>query len=158
MFDSSRRGEYDVVVFQKAYDDASRSSARSLRQAGTITVFDLCDNHFYNPDGLPELAERGRRLARMLDTVDAVSVSSSPLRELVAEHDPPVIDDALDESPRGDWRHASRGRHTVCSAPRDGFESSGTATPEWTVRRSGSSISLGSSRRSTICIDDGRSS
>jgi hypothetical protein len=97
VFDASRRDEYGVVVFQKAYDDASLSMARSLRRGGTITVFDLCDNHFHNPDGLPELAERARRLARMLDTVDAVSVSSAPLRELVADRDPPVIDDALDE-------------------------------------------------------------
>lgn len=89
--------DYDLVVFQKIYDEDSIQLAASLRRRGTTTVFDLCDNHLYNPDELPKLTERAERLKRMLATVDAVSVSTEPLRELLSEHEPTVIDDALDE-------------------------------------------------------------
>ena len=95
-FDESRADSYDVVVFQKAYDEGRLELAERLRERGTATVFDLCDNHFYNPDDLPQLAERADRLRQMLDLVSAVSVSTEALAELVADRAPTVIDDALD--------------------------------------------------------------
>src|SRR5688572_7774210 len=49
---------YDLVVFQKAYDEERVALAHDLRRRGIRTMFDLCDNHFYNPDDLPALAER----------------------------------------------------------------------------------------------------
>jgi glycosyltransferase involved in cell wall biosynthesis len=95
---------YDLVVFQKIYDEDAIQLAFSLRRRGTVTVFDLCDNHFYNPDDLPALTERAERLQRMLAAVDAVSVSTEPLRELLSDRDPTVIDDALDELQAGRTR------------------------------------------------------
>ncbi len=43
----------DVVVFQKAYSDRHLRWAARLRRRGTCVVFDLCDNHLYNPTGDP---------------------------------------------------------------------------------------------------------
>jgi hypothetical protein len=113
VFEESRAGSYDVVVFQKVYDKDRLALAERLRQRGTATIFDLCDNHFYNPDDLPQLAERADRLRRMLDLVSAVSVSTEALAELVADRSPTVIDDALDPitpSPLGRARSWARYR------------------------------------------------
>jgi glycosyltransferase involved in cell wall biosynthesis len=87
----------DVVVFQKKYSSEELKLAESLRDRGTVTVFDLCDDHFYNPDNLPKLAARADRLHAMIDLVDAVSVSTEPLRQLVTGKETAVIDDAFDE-------------------------------------------------------------
>jgi hypothetical protein len=111
LLDPRRPDDHDVVVFQKAYSDDSVALARRLRARGTRIVFDLCDNHFYNPEGSPVIRERAERLRRMLDLADAVTVSTAPLRELVAERDPAVVDDALDEFERPSglrFRMASR--------------------------------------------------
>jgi hypothetical protein len=97
LFDERRAGSYDLVVFQKIYDRRRLELASTLRGAGVKTVFDLCDDHFYNPDRLPELEERARRLEEMLDLVDAVSVATPVLARLVADRVPTVVDDALDE-------------------------------------------------------------
>jgi hypothetical protein len=104
IFEGRHADAYDLVVFQKIYDDSAIELARSLRTRGIVTVFDLCDNHFFNPDCLPALTERAVRLERMLDTVDAVSVSSEPLRELLAgrQCEAVVIDDAFDVLPTGE--------------------------------------------------------
>src|SRR4051812_23282022 len=52
IFDPSKSDEYDVVVFSKAYSAAHRTLARDVKRRGGRVVFDLCDNHFYNPFGL----------------------------------------------------------------------------------------------------------
>ena len=95
IFDPRNAGSYELVVFQKAYDDESIALARSLRTRGAKTVFDLCDNHFYNPEELPLLRERTERLRRMIEAVDTVSVSTPELANLIGR-DCVVIDDALD--------------------------------------------------------------
>jgi glycosyltransferase involved in cell wall biosynthesis len=95
-FTEGRADQYDIVVFQKRYDEAALELAERLRERGTQTVFDLCDNHFFNPDGRPALAERVKRLQRMLELADAVSVSTPTLAGLVSVRAPVVIDDALD--------------------------------------------------------------
>jgi hypothetical protein len=97
ILDSREPYRYDLVVFQKMYDEEAIELACSLGGRGVRTAFDLCDNHFYNPDDLPVLAARAERLRRMLDAVDAVSVSTESLRDLVRDHFPAVIHDALDE-------------------------------------------------------------
>jgi len=94
-----RRDPYrhDVVVFQKAYGEAEVELAQALRARGKRTVFDLCDNHFYNPEDVPTLRERADRLRRMVDSVDIVSVSTESLAELVPETETVLVDDVLDE-------------------------------------------------------------
>jgi hypothetical protein len=88
---------YDLVVFQKIYDEEAIELARSLRRRGVVTVFDLCDNHFYNPDNMPALEKRAVRLERMLDCVQAVTVSTEALQAILEGRETVVIDDALDE-------------------------------------------------------------
>jgi len=97
LFDLRRSREYDLVVFQKAYDDDAIELARRLQRRGTLTVLDLCDNHLYNPDGLPWLTERAERLKRMIDLVDAVTVSTEALADFIPDRDATVIREALDE-------------------------------------------------------------
>jgi len=87
----------DVVVFQKKYGFEELKFAEALRERSTVTVFDLCDDHFYNPGNLPEVAERAARAQRMIELVDGVSVSTEPMRRLVIGKDTAVVDDAVDE-------------------------------------------------------------
>jgi len=91
-------GEYDCVVFQKAYTAQDLGLARRLADGGTKLVFDLCDNHFYD-GGDPTLAERAARLREMVAMVDAVSVSMPLLAELVDSTPTFVVDDALEVPP-----------------------------------------------------------
>lgn len=108
IFEPKNAGSYELVIFQKAYDEESIALAESLRGRGAKTVFDLCDNHFYNPDNLPELRERAERLGRMIRAVDAVSVSTPELGKWI-ERGCVVIDDAI-ELPRGNAGRAAFAR------------------------------------------------
>lgn len=98
---SARHGvaRADVVVFQKAYGERQLASAARLRQKGTAVVFDLCDNHFHNPDRDPVLAERASRLRRMLELADLVTVSTPTLARLVEHPNVIVVDDAVEAVP-----------------------------------------------------------
>lgn len=89
------RGQ-DVVIFQKAYEDNALQAATRLKQAGSKIVFDLCDNHLYDPDGNAEHQARAKRLHQMLEIADLVSVSTTTLRSVLEGTDAVVIDDALD--------------------------------------------------------------
>lgn len=86
----------DVVVFQKAYGDRQLAAAARLRRTGAAVVFDLCDNHFHNPNGDPTLAERASRLGRMVRLADLVTVSTPSLATLVDHPNVVVIDDAVE--------------------------------------------------------------
>lgn len=63
---------YRVVILQKLYDLAHLELARRLREHGTRVVFDLCDNHLYNPTGDPKYAEQEVWLREMRDTAAMV--------------------------------------------------------------------------------------
>ena len=91
-------GAFDCVVFQKAYRPDHYEYAERLADQGVKLVFDLCDEHFYNPDGNPELAERAQRLRAMIDLVDVVSVSVPTLADVVQRPRVHVVDDALEET------------------------------------------------------------
>lgn len=39
--------QYQIVVFQKLYDEESLDLVKKLQSKGVITIFDLCDNHFF---------------------------------------------------------------------------------------------------------------
>ena len=96
IFDPAKVESYELVIFQKTCDEESIALAAALNRRGAKTAFDLCDNHFYNPDSLPVLRERAERLRRMLATVDTVSVSTPELAKLI-EGSCVVIDDAIEE-------------------------------------------------------------
>lgn len=101
-FDTEHRDRYRAVVLHKHYDEAARAEAEALRRAGKRVIFDLCDNHFYNPKRLPEWEQRAQDLRQMAQLADAVVVSTTALAEIVAGEcalasAPVVIPDALDE-------------------------------------------------------------
>ena len=73
------RRRYRVVVLQKLYDREHLALASELQAQGTRVVFDLCDNHLYNPAGDASLAEQAERLRVMLARADVVTVSTPTL-------------------------------------------------------------------------------
>ncbi len=148
IFDPSSSERYDLVVFQKAYETADLDLAERLSARGVRIVFDLCDNHFHNPDGRPELAERAGRLGRMIELADAVTVSSPGLADLVQNADLVekdcvfLVDDALDPviAPTRAGRPGRRARkggarlvwfgHAGSDSPRFGLVDLGGIVPD----------------------------
>lgn len=98
LFSPDRAHRYDLVVFQKAYDEDSLRLAQELKRRGVRLVLDICDNHLYNPAARTHLAARAERLLRMLEIVDAASVSTPALADALPDVHQPVlrVDDALD--------------------------------------------------------------
>jgi len=104
VYDPRRAAEYRLVIFQKVYDEATVRHVEQLKSRGAKTVFDLCDNLFHYELHDPAAAERrGAQLKRMIGAVDAVTVSTPALSQVVREttgrSDALVIDDAV-EVPR----------------------------------------------------------
>ena len=74
-----------VLVLSKRYDPETLAHAQHLRkQHGTRLVFDLCDNHLYNPYGLPEWTKRAEQLRATLASSDLVVASTEPLADVLA--------------------------------------------------------------------------
>lgn len=101
-FDPAAASRFESVVVHKHYDAATLEQAQALKQAGIRLVFDLCDNHFYNPRALPEWERRAQDLRKMAQLADAVVVSTAALAEVVAGEctlasAPTIIPDALDD-------------------------------------------------------------
>jgi hypothetical protein len=93
---------YDVVVFVKRFDAEAVELAARLRAQGTRVITDLCDNPFYNPNGLASVAEMADGVRRMAAHSDVLVASSDALAEVARGElagGPPivVIGDALDE-------------------------------------------------------------
>jgi hypothetical protein len=89
-------------VYSKLYDDASYREAVDLQNRGTRIIVDLCDNHFYNPAGNPELARARASLERMLRLADQLVASTPELAEVMraeiaTERPVAVIGDAVEE-------------------------------------------------------------
>ena len=79
LFNPDNVSNYRVVVLQKCYEPEHRALAETLRAGGTHIVFDICDNHLYNPTNDPDLEARSQNLLRMLDAADTVTVSTEEL-------------------------------------------------------------------------------
>lgn len=101
MFDPAHLERYHTVIFLKAYANEDIQLVDRLRRRGARTIFDLCDNHFYDPEQRPVFQERADRLRRMIDRVDAITVSTPELGKVIPRPST-VIDDALDEI-EPDW-------------------------------------------------------
>lgn len=97
IFEPKNIDNYQLVIFQKAYAQEDIELAKSLKNVGTKIVFDLCDNHFYNPEHSPVLTERKERLYQILEIADTVTVSTCELQKVVASEgkDSIVIDDVV---------------------------------------------------------------
>lgn len=100
VFSEADYAKTDVVVFQKRYTTEDLELANRLKQSGKKVVFDLCDNHSYNPDNSEAIAERTVRLNQMFALADAVTLSSKELGKYVDHKNVSFIDDATEPSDR----------------------------------------------------------
>lgn len=79
LFDARHLKNYRVVVFAKAYDATDLALAREVQSRGARVVFDLSDNHLYNPDNDIKFGQRAERLLEMLDIADEITVPCAEL-------------------------------------------------------------------------------
>jgi hypothetical protein len=120
LFNSAHSDGYTAVVYSKAYSNKDYEEARALKKTGVKVAVDLCDNHLYNPKGLPYWTEAGSRLRRMLALADAVTVSTDALARTLSDQvqglrPPTIIGDAVETDIRCDsggwwsrWRSKRR--------------------------------------------------
>lgn len=113
LFRPEHVSQYTAVVYSKLYDEASYREAAGLREKGTRIVVDLCDNHFYNPAGNPDLARARVGLERMLRLADHLVASTPELgavmrAELGTKRPVAVIGDAVEETIAGVQEQALR--------------------------------------------------
>lgn len=97
IFSEENLDTYQLVILQKTYmDDRDIELALHLKNRGVITVLDLCDNDFYNPNSYPIPAQLANRLSRLVEIVDFVSVSTPEIGKLVSHKQWMLIDDFLE--------------------------------------------------------------
>lgn len=106
LFNRRRADEYAAVVYSKRYDDATYDEAKALQKRGVRVVLDLCDNHFYNPNGLASLRSAAAQLRRMMALADALVASTAAMADVMrAELSTPrsitIIEDAVETEIRG---------------------------------------------------------
>jgi hypothetical protein len=106
LFHPQRVSQYAAVVYSKLYDDATYREAKGLQKRGVRIVLDLCDNHFYNPNGLETLRKAGEQLRRMMALADELVASTTAMSEVLrAELSTPrtitVIEDAVEREIQG---------------------------------------------------------
>lgn len=94
-------GSCDVVVFSKSYSPADLILARAVRKRGGRVIFDLCDNHFYNPFHLRKYEEGRVRMREMMSIADSTICTTDVLaRTITDETDgavtPVVVGDAAE--------------------------------------------------------------
>lgn len=102
LFDADDPRRYSAVVFSKLYDEGSQGLAQELRGRGCAVIFDICDNHFYNPYDLPTFRRVRVQLLQMLALADQVVASTETLADVLMEEAglfarPIVIGDAIEE-------------------------------------------------------------
>lgn len=88
----------DIVVFGKRYGTADIEHATRLRAQGVRVAFDICDNMFFNPEGLESVARERRKLLRMIALADRVVCSTPTLADILVREaglgqQPTVVDD-----------------------------------------------------------------
>ena len=95
LFSDERADLYDLVVFSKAYRITEQVLARAFRARGAAVALDLCDNHFYNPHGLPRYRQARADLLAMIALADRLVVSTPVLGDIVRVEaglgDPPCV-------------------------------------------------------------------
>jgi hypothetical protein len=104
LFDPHRADDYDVVIFAKTYSVRDRALAGRVRARGGRVVFDLCDNHFYNPHDVPKYRQVREELLDMLSLAQQVVCTTPTLAQVVREEapwaaTPLVIGDAVERLP-----------------------------------------------------------
>jgi hypothetical protein len=96
-------GKYSAVIFSKLYGAQDQRLAASLAERGVKTILDVSDNHFYNPNDLPEYRQAAGDLRRMAELVDRVICCSAHLggviaREASLDLPPLIVGDAVEDT------------------------------------------------------------
>ena len=76
---------YRTVVFSKSYSADDLQIAQAVREQGGRVVFDLCDNHFYNPAELPRYTRARREMLAMMKVADRVTCGTAALANVIGE-------------------------------------------------------------------------
>ncbi|MGE0046285.1 MAG: hypothetical protein AB7T08_11050, partial [Hyphomonadaceae bacterium] len=101
LFDERRAQDYHAVVFSKRYDAKSQVLARALSGRGAAIIFDLSDNHFYNPYDLRDYRAAAENIRTMIAAADLVTCCSEELARVIEaeaspQAAPAVIGDAVE--------------------------------------------------------------
>lgn len=107
LFEPRRATQYAAVIYSKLYDDGSYQEGLALQKRGVRIVFDLCDNRFYNPQGLASRYQAAERLRRMMAMADHLVASTEALAtvmqaELATSRPITIIGDAVETEIRWD--------------------------------------------------------
>lgn len=114
LFNYRYLSRYAAVVYSKIYDDSSYDEAVNLQRQGIRIIFDLCDNHFYNPRDLKYWKKARERLRRMMALADEWVASTEALAEIIKRELPiekplTVIGDAVETEIKSShtlvWKH-----------------------------------------------------
>jgi hypothetical protein len=102
LFDETHLSQYSGVIFSKLYDADNYNLARRVKERGKKVIFDICDNHFYNPYNLKTFQKVRAQLLKMLEIADSVVASTPTLAEVLVKEAnlksvPAVIGDAVEE-------------------------------------------------------------
>lgn len=79
------RDRYTGVIFSKQYDREHQALAKQLKARGASVILDLCDNHFYNPEGLSSYRRLREDLLVMIGLADLVVCSTESLADIVQQ-------------------------------------------------------------------------
>jgi hypothetical protein len=85
LFTLQNLAKYSAVIFSKSYDEKSYELALDLKRRKKKVIFDICDNHFYNPYHLEKFDLVRKRLLLMLSVADLVVTSTETLARVICE-------------------------------------------------------------------------
>lgn len=95
---------FDTIVFCKSYGTDDQALAGLAKREGKTVVFDLCDNHFYNPHSLPRYEKARHDLKAMMALADTVTCTTSALADVIRYETggavrPCLVEDLPEHSP-----------------------------------------------------------
>jgi hypothetical protein len=101
LFAPANEDQYQVVVFSKCYSADDRRAAERIASRGGRVVFDICDNHFYNPFELPRYQRARDEILQMMSIANQVTCTTEALASIITEETagkvrPVVIGDATE--------------------------------------------------------------
>jgi hypothetical protein len=101
LFKPANEDQYQVAVFSKAYSEDDRRAAERIASRGGRVVFDICDNHFYNPFELPRYERARAEILEMMSIANQVTCTTEALASIITEETggrvrPVVIGDATE--------------------------------------------------------------
>lgn len=101
-FDEARLASYDVVIVSKVYDQHNLQIVKQLKASGQRVIFDISDNHYYNPTNIQQYVDAGKNLDRMISQADLVTTCSEFLAGIIRDRSSAkcpviVVEDAVEK-------------------------------------------------------------